>query len=290
MDEFPEIQQNLRDYFAEQEEVQLAFLFGSYAKNQFTRESDMDIGVYFQPSNDLLELEEEIEYASEDRIWSDLVDITHHSVDFVIMNRAPATLVHTIFEEGIPLIVKNTSLYRRLYLAAGSIAEDFREFINDFWEIKQRSSSLSETDRERLIKIIDFLEQEIEDYDHFKALNKQKYLSDRDARRNVERFIENIVNASIDTAKLLLASEKKRVPQTYKETLSNLSLIEGFSSEDSKELSSNTRLRNILAHEYLDLRFEKIKRFIQGSKPMYQRFIDYAKNFLAEHQSEEDGH
>jgi uncharacterized protein YutE (UPF0331/DUF86 family)/predicted nucleotidyltransferase len=287
MDESTQVQHNLRDYFAGREEVQLAFLFGSYAKNRFTRESDMDIAVYFQSKNNLLELEEDGEYTSEDQIWSDLVDITHHSVDLVIMNRAPATLVHTIFEEGIPLIVKNTSLYWRLYLASDRIAEDFREFINDFWEIKQRSSSLNKADRERLIKIIDFLEEEIKDYDHFKDFNKRKYLLDRDARRNLERFIENIVNASIDAAKLLLASEKKRVPQTYKETLSNLSLLEGFSSEDSKELSSNTRLRNILAHEYLDLRFEKINRFIQRSKPIYQRFIDYVKGFLSQHQSEE---
>jgi len=41
----------------------------------------------------------------------------------------------------------------------------------------------------------------------------------------VERWIENLVNASTDIAKILLASSKQVAPQTYRETLLHLSVI-----------------------------------------------------------------
>jgi hypothetical protein len=37
--------------------------------------------------------------------------------------------------------------------------------------------------------------------------------------------------------KILLASEKIKIPQIYKETLSNLSLLAGFSSATTEKLS-----------------------------------------------------
>lgn len=148
----------------------------------------------------------------EEKIWREVETITENTVDFVVLNRAPVTLVYSVFAEGVPLSIKDESLYHYLYARAGTEAEDFRGFVKDFWTIKQRSRSLSEADSERLMRIIDFLETELADFSHFENITKKRYLQDNDFRRNVERFIENMVNASIDIAKILLASEKKRIP------------------------------------------------------------------------------
>lgn len=51
--------------------------------------------------------------------------------------------------------------------------------------------------RERLIRHIRFLEEEIKDYALFRSLNWERYNTDRSKRRDVERWIENIVNSSI---------------------------------------------------------------------------------------------
>jgi len=45
----------LRDYFVQREEVLMAFLFGSWARNQEGFESDLDMAVYFKPKTDILE-------------------------------------------------------------------------------------------------------------------------------------------------------------------------------------------------------------------------------------------
>jgi hypothetical protein len=49
-------------------------------------------------------------------------------------------------------------------------------------------------ERERLIRYIDFLEDELSDFGKFAMVSWKKYQEDRDIRRNLERWIENIVN------------------------------------------------------------------------------------------------
>mgnify|MGYP000622107596 CR=1 FL=1 len=82
--------------------------------------------------------------------------------------------------------------------------------------------------RERLIRYVDFLESEIEDFSKFLKVDWKTYSVDRDIRRNLERWIENIVNCSIDIAKVLLISESKQIPGSYKGILMELGATEYF--------------------------------------------------------------
>jgi uncharacterized protein YutE (UPF0331/DUF86 family) len=65
-----------------------------------------------------------------------------------------------------------------------------------------------------LVKHINFLEKELDDYKKFHSLSWNEYSDNRDKRRNVERWIENIVSSSIDIARIILASEGKILPDT----------------------------------------------------------------------------
>lgn len=267
----------LKAYFSKRQEVVMAFIFGSYANGQQTSESDVDIAVYFQPQGRLLEWEETKTYENEDAIWSEVERIAGIKTDLVVLNRASSTLAFSILQNGQPLIIKDVSLYLRLLLTISSAAEYFRDFVDDFWRIKQRSQSLSGIDQERLIRIADFLETELREYPKFGGLNQKDYENNPDLRRNVERWVENIVNASIDSAKILLASEKKRLPQTYREILEELFLLPGFDAEAAKKLGELAKLRNILTHEYIDIRFNHIRAFIQDSEPAYRALLDFVK-------------
>lgn len=137
--------------------------------------------------------------------------------------------------------------------------------------------------RFRLVKHLTFLENELEDYETFETLSWKEYNGDRGKRRNVERWIENIINSSIDIAKLILTSEDRPLPDTYKDIVKNLSLVRDFSEEDMGKLSRWVSLRNIISHEYLDIRWTSIQKFISESKPFYEDFAKKAKNYLKEH-------
>jgi len=134
----------------------------------------------------------------------------------------------------------------------------------------------------RLVKHINFLEKELDDYKKFHSLSWNEYSDNRDKRRNVERWIENIVSSSIDIARIILASEGKILPDTYKEIVISLSLISGFDKENSRKLSKWVRFRNIIVHDYLDIKWKSIKKFIQETEAIYREFVNEVKIYLEE--------
>lgn len=135
-------------------------------------------------------------------------------------------------------------------------------------------------DKERLIRYVDFMESELSDFSKFSNIDWKVYSEDKDLRRNLERWIENLVNCSIDIAKVILVVEERRIPQTYKEILKELGATQHFDEEFGENISQWAALRNILAHEYLDVRWNSIKKFIQSAEPVYKRLIAKIKSFL----------
>ncbi len=136
--------------------------------------------------------------------------------------------------------------------------------------------------KERLIKHISFLEEELQDSHLFHNLTWEIYRTDRSRRRNVERWIENLVNSSIDISRLIITAEGMRLPETYRETVFSLSLVSGFDKNDVQALSQLVRLRNIIAHEYLDIRWASIERFIRQAELLYARFLERVREYVRE--------
>ncbi|MGR3177051.1 MAG: type VII toxin-antitoxin system HepT family RNase toxin [Candidatus Anammoxibacter sp.] len=134
--------------------------------------------------------------------------------------------------------------------------------------------------KERLIRYVDFMELELSDFQKFAKIDWKTYSVDRDIRRNLERWIENVVNCSIDIAKVLLVSEIKQIPASYKGILMELGATEHFDETFGKNISQWASLRNILAHEYLDIRWTTIKKFVQTAEPVYMELTGKIKSLL----------
>jgi uncharacterized protein YutE (UPF0331/DUF86 family) len=136
-------------------------------------------------------------------------------------------------------------------------------------------------DRERLIRLLDYLESEVDEFAMFSDLTWEIYQKDKVKRRNVERWVENIVMSATDLVKVLLASENRPIPDSYKEILYNVGLIADFDEEFGKRLSRWAGLRNIVVHEYLDIRWKNIKEFIGEGEPVFRQLINGMKKILA---------
>src|SRR3989344_3636943 len=150
----------LRKFIETKEDVLATFLFGSYAKDMIHNDSDIDIAIYFKPKTNNVEYEEEGEYKGEDELWSEIEKILEIKVDMVVLNRASSTLADSIIKDGKILIMKDAKYFARFSSVINDAAEYYREYMDDFIKIKERSNSLSITDKERLIKVTEFLEQE----------------------------------------------------------------------------------------------------------------------------------
>lgn len=272
----------LRKYFIREKSVALAFLFGSFARGENLPDSDADVAVYFWPKGRSLEWEENGEWPEIDKIWAGTEKILNKNVDLLILNKAPALLAFDVFRTGKPIVIKNQSLYLRLFLLISSAAMDFGDFIKNYWEIEQRSASLNEFDKIRLIEIVKFISNELADFDFYSGVTLRDYKEDKVKKRSLEHWIENLISSSIDIAKILSASEKKPLPGTYKEILSSLALLEKFDQKTAEDLSKFAKLRNILTHEYLEIRFEEINKFLKDGRAPVEYLVDFVKkNYIS---------
>jgi uncharacterized protein YutE (UPF0331/DUF86 family)/predicted nucleotidyltransferase len=277
-----DVLEGLKSYFSARDDVAFALLFGSRAKGRPRGDSDWDIAVYLKGDTGSLDLEDPgRDFPSEGRIWNDLERIAGAAVDLVVLNRAPATVAAAALHEGSLLACSDRRTYDRYLLAATLLAEDEREFAREYDRIKARSASLSEIDRDRLLRIIAFIESELADSGSFDGISLDAYLGDSAFRRNLERWIENLVNASIDIAKILAASNRMPVPQTYGETLLRLSALPGFEASDCESMAAFSRLRNLLAHEYLDIRFPRMADFVRTAPSIYHRLAETTRRIIA---------
>ncbi len=88
------IEQTLRDFFAAEPRVVTVYLFGSVARGTHRPGSDLDVAVLLDPpppptlAGLCLDLED------------DLRETLGMPVDLVVLNRAPADLIHRVLRDG----------------------------------------------------------------------------------------------------------------------------------------------------------------------------------------------
>jgi uncharacterized protein YutE (UPF0331/DUF86 family)/predicted nucleotidyltransferase len=266
----------LTQYFQKESSVVLAFLFGSRAKGSEGGVSDWDIAVYLKPK-EYLEIETEREYLGENKIWSDLIELLEtDDVDFVVLNRARPSLVYNALRTGTPLIIRDRRLYLDLLCKVSYEAVEWWDFVSDFWKISQKAKSLPPEERARVLEYLRFLENEFSEMDRIKKFSWQDYIQDSFKRKVIERWVENLVMCALDIAKVILASEKREIPQTYKDTLKIFGTLY-VDPSFAEKFSEFASLRNILVHEYLDIKWRRIRNFIDQAERLYPIFIKKIK-------------
>ncbi len=269
----------LIQYFETKPSVVLAFLFGSRAKETSAARSDWDIAVYFKP-REYLELETEREYPEEETIWSELVDLLQtDNVDFVVLNRARPTLVYNVLRTGTPLLIRDRKLFLDLLCKTSYEAVDWWTFAADFWTIGERAQSLPPEEKARVLEYLRFLENEFGEIERIKEFTWRDYQKDSFKRKIVERWVENLVMSALDIAKIVLAAERREIPQTYKETLKIFGTLY-VDASFGEEFSKFAALRNILVHGYLDVKWRRIRNFIERAERLYPIFINKVKEIV----------
>ena len=286
MDEREQKIERLKDYFAKRDDIVMAFLFGSQAKGApfVHSHSDWDIGVYFIPTTGRLEWEElGRSYPAEDDVARDVCDIlASDTVDLLVMNRAPAGVVYSALR-GLALAMKDRALWTALMLTVGREAEDYYEMAHEFFEVSERSRSLTSFDRHRLERILQFLGEQVSRYPYFQdpgQFSETEYRDDPRKRNDIERWVENSIYATIDVSKILLASRKVLIPETYRALVAGAARTLDLPGDFSDRFDGWVRLRNVLAHEYLDVKWQRLSAFAATSEPYICQFLDAAKRSL----------
>lgn len=241
-------------------QLTFAVLFGSAAAGRMRPDSDIDVAVY-GAAGGRLEIEQDREIDRETELQIALERATQRNVELLILNRAPATVCAAALTTGRIVLMRDRAFYTRYLLAVTSAATDFLRTEGEYRAIRGRSRSLSPVDRSRLERIVDFIDTELEDRQRFRGITQRRYRSDRDLRRNIERWVETLINAAIDIGKVVLSASGRPLPYTYGQLLADLETLPGFTGLSGR-LQPLAAVRNLMAHEYLDLRFGRVARFV----------------------------
>ncbi len=274
--------QKLKTLFKSRKDVVMAFVFGSRANGAGRSQSDWDIAVYLSSPEKRIEWESDRDYRQEQEIWRDCTEIlATDAVDLLILNKAPASMAETALR-GMPLVVKDSGVWLKFMSVITSAAEEYRRFVDEFYAISQRSASLTPRDKEDLKRTINFVEEQIRLYSIYQSFTLDDFEQDPRKRNEIERWLENIVNAVIDISKVVLGSKKRRVPPTYREAVSRTVREFKLSKEFVDYFERWVKLRNELAHEYLDIKWKRIADFAGTSEQVIKAFLKATKKFLKE--------
>jgi predicted nucleotidyltransferase len=128
----------LSDFFRKRQNVVMAFLFGSIAKNRDSAKSDIDIALYLTEEGRSIERPIEIE----------IERLLKKEVDIVYLNRAPSIICWEAIREGIPIIIRDRLFFIDFMLEVSRDALDFVDFNldafrrkNEIRKIRSRTSS-----------------------------------------------------------------------------------------------------------------------------------------------------
>jgi hypothetical protein len=104
---------------SEYKDIRLAVLFGSIASSRMRQESDIDVGILFEPEFDAAEYKQAaiaIEALSH--------FFPSHLLDIVILNKASPLLSHHVAKTGKPIYEKNTGDMQRFRIHSATLYQD----------------------------------------------------------------------------------------------------------------------------------------------------------------------
>lgn len=137
-----------------------------------------------------------------------------------------------------------------------------------------------------VIRRLRFMATELEDVRAYAQMDHRQYQSDRKSRRDLERMIENLINAALDIAKILIAGEELEVPETYRQAFIQLGDAGIIEQELALALAEKARIRNILAHQYLDIKWPMIKDFLTAGIANLEQFKQQVEQRLMSREQE----
>lgn len=120
--------EELERYFKDKKDISLAFLFGSTAVGREMLESDVDIAIWFKTKYDSNKT---------NKVWSELETLLHRNVDLIVLNQAKPGIAWTALR-GKVLKMTDYRLYLTKVLDFSREAEDFQNFILNFWNLRRK--------------------------------------------------------------------------------------------------------------------------------------------------------
>ena len=114
------------------------------------------------------------------------------------------------------------------------------------------------------------------------SLTLEEFVTDPILHAAAERHFQVAIQAAIDIASILLASESIQIPDSYKEIFYALAETNIVPAEFAQKLASMAGFRNVLVHLYLVVDLERVFQYLQTNLEDFELFAKYVSEYIAQ--------
>lgn len=200
-----------------QQEVALAYLFGSYAKGEAHKFSDIDIALLFDlnlSQQDYLNRELELI-----QIFQDLVE--DEAVDLTILNVVPADLRYRILKEGLVLFSSLENLRVNFEIHTAEDYFDVQPYLRTygqelFRQIKEKGlyedKEKRMVDRDLIERQLTLLRDYVSKLRELQSYSLEEFSTDFKIQASVERFLQLAIECCLNIGNTLISQKGLRRP------------------------------------------------------------------------------
>lgn len=112
------------------------------------------------------------------------------------------------------------------------------------------------------------------------SLTFEEFVTDPILHAAAERHFQVAIQAAIDIASILLASESVQIPDSYKEIFYALAETNIVPAEFAEKLAGMAGFRNVLVHLYLVVDLERVFQYLQRNLEEFELFAKYVSDYI----------
>jgi len=264
--------ESIRELLNKQDEVVLAYLFGSVAKEGFSSH-DIDLALMLE-ADDKLSI-----VASLTEKISRMLNIPEDKVDIVDIDDANLLLKYRILTQGIRLVDRKEAESALIL----DVAQSYPVYNVDYeYLLKSWLKEDPEIDRKLLLKRLDELLRTITMIGkRYVGKDASWLLADLERAYAFERAMHRAIEAMLDICRHIMAAKRLGLAEYYSDYPLRIADANLMDREMASKISRLAKLRNILIHEYTELDYEKL--LDEAGNLAYDlspRFTEWLRNLL----------
>lgn len=268
----PELKENIADFLKKEENVKLAYIFGSYGTKYQNTDSDLDLALLFDDPPEMLE---QMELAARLELG-----LRKYVIDLINLNNVKMAFKHEV-------VVNGDLIYSRDEIETADFKEEVLRFSPDAGEfkykfqqeyiagIKEKRTGINFT---RLAENIEFIRTNLKKLKELSELEKNKFLSDYRNYDTAKYNLQAAVEAMIDIADHIISREELGNPDTSADLFRILADSGLFEEKLLLTFVKMAKFRNRIVHLYDQIDEEYIYQIINNNLEDIESFVDLIVN------------
>jgi uncharacterized protein YutE (UPF0331/DUF86 family) len=132
----------------------------------------------------------------------------------------------------------------------------------------------------RVTRKLDIIQENLEDLENFQDLELEEFISNRHTQKIVERTLEIIFQAAIDTNEHILKEGFQIKIEEYREGFREMGKVKVLSESLATTLEESAGMRNVLIHFYDKVKPEIVYKAIKMTLHDYPMYQEQILNYL----------